>query len=988
MEPVDNQEKKIEPGIKPILIESELKDSFLDYAMSVVVSRAIPDVRDGLKPVHRRVLYTMHQLGFHYNRPYHKSVRVVGEVLGKYHPHGDQAVYNTMVGMVQDFSKRYPLLDGQGNWGSVDGDNAAAMRYTEVRMQKISQEILADLEKATVDFVPNFDESTTEPVILPSKLPNLLVNGTAGIAVGMATSIPPHNLTEVVDGCLALLQNEHITDEELFSLVPAPDFPTGGIICGRSGIVRAYTTGRGKLILRGVVDVEETKKGARLIVTELPFQVNKAELAIKIADLVKNKIIDGISNIRDESDKRGMRLVIELKRGEIPQVVLNQLYKHTSLQTSVSILMLGLLDNVPLIFTLRELLQHFLVHRKQVIYKRTQFDLNNAKAREHLLEGFIVALENIDEVVAIIKKSGSADEAIEKLHARFELTPRQGKAILEMRLQRLTGLEREKIKNEMQQIKETIKILTSIIEDQSILEKEVIKELEEVKETYGDERKSKIAGPIDILTEADLIPDEDVVVTLTSRGYIKRVNLITYGVQHRGGKGKMGMAALEGSDDVVQDLFVARNHDKLLFFTNLGRVYSLQVFEVPEASRTAKGRAIVNILPLNEGEHVVKLLCARELEGKFMVMLSKKGLIKRTDAKAFAKIRATGIRALTLKDEDELVFCSLSEGDGTIVIATSNGQGIRFKETEVRSMGRQAAGVIGMRMKADDFVVGMEVIKDEEAGDILFATERGYGKRVRVKDFRVAHRGGVGVKTIPTVTRNGKVIGLAIVTDTSNILLIDVNGKIIRLSPKEIRTMGRQAKGVRLIKLDKDQRLASLAVFNEEERPKPGSDPDDDGPGGGKKIKVIVRADGSEAETETLQMAAAQEVEEVVQELQQEEPVTVEPAQKEPEQVAAPTEPEQEEVAPVEPKQEEVAQETAPEVDIEYQQEAKKPEPKTEKPKTLRQAQDKQMKAGGAQSDFTQNSFLDFSAASDDGESIGSSSSGDGDDDSDPLVQF
>ncbi len=839
MEPTDNQNNK--SGIKPILIENELKDSFLDYAMSVVVSRAIPDVRDGLKPVHRRVLYTMHQLGFHYNKPYHKSVRVVGEVLGKYHPHGDQAVYNTMVGMVQDFSKRYPLLDGQGNWGSVDGDNAAAMRYTEVRMQKISQEILADLEKETVDFVPNFDESTVEPVILPSKLPNLLVNGTAGIAVGMATSIPPHNLGEVIDGCLALLENKDLSDDELFALIPAPDFPTGGIICGRSGIIRAYTTGRGKLILRGVVDIEETKKGSHIIITELPYQVNKAELAIKIANLVKDRVIDGISNIRDESDKRGMRLVIEIKRGEIPQVVLNQLYKHTYLQTSVSILMLGLLDNVPLVFTLRELLQHFLVHRKQVIYKRTTFDLNKAKAREHLLAGFIIALENIDEVVAIIKMSGSADEAIDKLNRRFELTARQGKAILEMRLQRLTGLEREKIRNEMVEIKETIKYLLSIIENESILNGEIVKELAELKQVYADERKSKIAGPIDILTEADLIPDEDVVVTLTSKGYIKRVNLSTYGVQHRGGKGKMGMAALEGSDDVVQDIFVARNHDSLLFFTNFGRVYSLKVFEVPEASRTAKGRAIVNILPLNENERVVKLLCARELEGKFMVMLTKNGLIKRTDAKSFSKIRATGIRAVTLKDEDELVFCSLSSGGGTIIIATSNGQGIRFKEEEVRSMGRQASGVIGIRLKGDDFVVGMEIIRDD-IGDILFATERGYGKRVRVKDFRIAHRGGVGVKTIPTEKRNGKVIGLAIVNDKSHILLIDAGGKIIRLSPKEIRTMGRQAKGVRLIKLDKEQRLASLVAFNEEEKT-------EEPPSG-----------GSSGKTQEVQAAAAQEV--------------------------------------------------------------------------------------------------------------------------------
>ncbi len=803
-------------GIKPVLIEDELKESFLDYAMSVVVSRAIPDVRDGLKPVHRRILYTMHQLGFFYNRPYHKSVRVVGEVLGKFHPHGDQAVYQSMVGLVQDFSKRYPLLDGQGNWGSVDGDNAAAMRYTEVKMKKIAQEILADLDKETVPFVPNFDESTVEPVILPSRLPNLLVNGTAGIAVGMATSIPPHNLREVVEGCLALLRNPNISEEELFELIPAPDFPTGGIICGRSGAVRAYKTGRGNVILRGVVEIEETKKGnAALIITELPYQVNKADLAVKIADLVKNKVIDSISNIKDETNRTGMRLVIELKRGEIPQVTLNQLYKHTPLQTSISILMLSLLDNRPIIFTLRQMLQEFVFHRKQIVYRRTAYDLKKAKEREHLLLGFIIALDNIDEAVAIIKRSSSADEASAKLNDAFGLSITQSKAILEMRLQRLTGMEQQKIRTEMEEIKQLIIYLNSVLEDETVLIQEVVKELEEIKEAYGDDRRSRIEGPIDILTEADLIPDEEVVVTLTVKGYMKRVLLSTYGVQHRGGKGKMGMVSLEESDDVMQDLFVTKNHDTLLFFTNSGRIYSLQVFEVPEASRMARGRAVVNLLPLQPGEKVVKLLCARELEGKFLVMLTKNGIIKRTDASDFAKIRSTGIRCTTLREDDELVFCSLSSGADTIVIASAHGQGIRFKEEEVRAMGRQAAGVIGIRLRKGDFVVGMEII-GIDAGDILFATENGYGKKVRVEDFRVAHRSGLGVRTIPTDTRNGYVIGLAIVHPDSNILLIDQAGKIIRLPASEIRTMGRQAKGVRLVRLDSGQKLASIFAFREE----------------------------------------------------------------------------------------------------------------------------------------------------------------------------
>ncbi len=800
MAQMNNQDKMSDLKIKPVLIEQELKESFLDYAMSVVVSRAIPDIRDGLKPVHRRVLYAMYQQGFHYNRPYHKSVRVVGDVLGKYHPHGDQAVYNTMVGMVQDFSKRYPLLDGQGNWGSVDGDNAAAMRYTEVRMEKISQELLADLDKETVPFVPNFDESTVEPTVLPSKLPNLLVNGTTGIAVGMATSIPPHNLTEVIDACLVLLANDNASEEELFEKIPGPDFPTGGIICGRAGIVKAYKTGRGNLILRGVVDIEETKKGTAIVITQLPYMVNKAALAVQIADLTRDKVIENF----------------DARARHPKEVILNQLYKYTPLQTSISILMLGLLDNRPLVFSLRQLLQQFLYHRREVVYKRTVYDLKKAQEREHLLNGFIIALTNIDEVVALIKQSSAAEDAISKLNKRFLLSAEQGKAILEMRLQRLTGLEQEKIHLELEELKKTIAHYRSILENESVLKKEIETELISIKQEYGDARRTKIEGAIDILTEADLIPDEEVVVTLTRKGYIKRVVLDTYGVQHRGGKGKMGMASLEEGDDVIEDLFVARNHDNLLFFTNLGRVYSLQVFEVPEGSRIAKGRAIVNILPLTPGEHVVKLLCARDLvEGTYLVMLTKNGIIKRTDASEFANIRSTGIRAATLKEEDELVFCALSTGSDTIIIATAHGQGIRFKEDEVRSMGRQAAGVIGIRLKAKDYVVGMEVISDH--GDILFATQNGYGKRVSIADFRIAHRGGLGVRTTPADKRNGLVIGLAHVTDKSNLLLIDQAGKIIRLPSHEVRTMGRQAKGVRLIRLDENQKLATIVAFEEDD---------------------------------------------------------------------------------------------------------------------------------------------------------------------------
>jgi DNA gyrase subunit A len=805
-----NQKQNKKQGIIPLHIEQELKESFLDYAMSVVVSRALPDIRDGLKPVHRRILYTMYSLGFFHNKSYHKSVRVVGEVLGKFHPHGDQSVYQSMVGLVQDFVKRYPLLDGQGNWGSVDGDNAAAMRYTEIRMHKIAQELLFDIEKNTVPFTPNFDESTEEPVVLPSRLPNLLINGTAGIAVGMATSIPPHNLKEVVNACLSALENKDLTEDEIIELIPAPDFPTGGIICGRGGIVKAYKTGRGNLILRAVVEVEEEKNNQRLVVTQLPYQVNKSDLIIKIADLVKEKVIDGISNIRDESNKKGIRLVIELKRGEIPQVILNQLFKHTALQTSVSILMLGLLDNQPIVFTLKQLILEFLHHREQIVYRRTEFELQKARDRDHLLDGFIIALSHIDDIVALIKRSESAQAAIVSLHTQFNLSETQSKAILDMRLQRLTGMEQAKIHQEKEAIIKTISFLKSILENPETLKKEIRTELEGIRDSYADERKTKIEGAIDILTEIDLIEDEEVVVTLTVKGYVKRVPLSVYGTQHRGGKGKMGMASLE--DDIVQHMFVTRNHDTILFFTNLGRVYSMQVFELPEGSRISKGRAIINMLPLQENEKVVKMLPTRDLEGQFLVMITKNGIIKKTDAGDFSKIRQTGIRALTLKENDELAFCSLSSGTDTILIATANGMGIRFSEDEVRSMGRQAAGVIGIRMRKKDSVVGFEVIPSAE-GAILFATERGYGKKVDISDFRIAHRGGLGVRTIPTDTRNGKVIGLAIVTEHSDVMLIDQAGKIIRMPTSEIREMGRQAKGVRLIRLDEDQILANIVAF-------------------------------------------------------------------------------------------------------------------------------------------------------------------------------
>jgi len=817
--------EKITPAtqIVPLSIEKELKSSFLDYAMSVIVSRALPDVRDGLKPVHRRILYAMHKLGYYHDRSYRKSATVVGDVIGHYHPHGDQSIYQAMVVLAQDFSKRYPVLDGQGNWGSIDGDNAASMRYTEVRMAKIAQELLADIEKDTVPFVPNFDESTTEPTLLPSRIPHLLLNGSNGIAVGMATNIPPHNLNEVIAGCIALLKNPQLPETELFNLIPAPDFPTGGIICGRAGIVEAYRTGHGKAVVRGVISVEgEDTNKTLLVITELPYQVNKADLITRIADLVKDKVIEGISNIRDESSNRGgIRVVIDLKRGEIPQVVINQLFKHTPLQVNIPILLLAIHNNRPLLLTLREMIEHFLTHRREVIIRRTQFDLRKSMARAHVLQGLIIALDNIDRMVALIKAAESPEVAQAELCSEFHLSVVQAKAILDMRLQRLTGLEREKILEEMRDLQKLMHDLRQILNDRQVLTQVILTELEEIQAKYSDPRRSLISHAIDAISEADLIPDEEVVVTLTHKGYVKRVVLETYALQHRGGKGKKGMADLGDSEDIMQDLFVTKNHDDLLFFTNLGRVYTLKVYEIPEGSRTAKGRAVINLLSLTEGERVVKLLSAGDLEGKFLVMCSKNGTIKKTDATCFSKIRSTGIRAVTLNEADELVFCGLSSGHDTVVIATKLGQGIRFREEEVRSMGRQATGVRGVRLRQGDVVVGVVIVNSDS--NLLFATSRGYGKQVRVSDFRVAHRGGLGVRTIPTSTRNGTVIGLVIVYEDSNILLIDKNGKIIRLAPSEIRTMGRQAQGVRLIRLDSDQTLSGLVAFSETEQDEDGA---------------------------------------------------------------------------------------------------------------------------------------------------------------------
>jgi len=804
-------------SICPIQIQDELQSSFLDYAVSVIVSRAIPDVRDGLKPVHRRILYTMHQIGLTHQKPYRKSVKVVGEVLGNFHPHGDQAVYQTMVGMVQDFVRRYPLLKGQGNWGSNDGDNAAAMRYTEIKMHHIAEEILADISKNTVPFVPNFDESTTEPTILPSKIPNLLINGTSGIAVGMATSIPPHNLSEVINACIAYIDNESITIEEIMQHIKAPDFPTGGIICGREGIIKAYQEGRGSLVLRGVTEIEETEKSNNIIIKELPYQVIKADFVAKIAILVKEKVIDGISHIRDESNKDGMRIVIEMKKDSCSSTILNLLYKHTSLQSTVSMIFLALIDNKPKIFTILELIKTFVDHRINIVTKKYIYDKKKAETEEHILAGLEIISAKIEEVVDLIKKSENVSDALNKLMITYNLSEIQGKAVLELRLQKLTSFEQHEIKTERIALLKKIEIITSYLNNKDLLYNEVKKELLQIKENYGDERKTVISDlSYKFMDSSAFIADDEVIITLTQRGYLKRVPLTTYELQRRGGKGKMGISSLDEHDDVIQDIFIAKNHDMMLFFTNIGRVYATPVYEAPEASRTSKGRAIVNLLPLIDGEFVVKLLCSKNLEGLCLVLITKKGTIKRMKAELFSNIRQTGIRAITLDEGDELSFCLLSSGKDSIVVATACGCGIRFNENEVRLMGRQAAGVRAIRLKVGDMVMGAKAVSPADA--ILFVTENGYGKRVKADEFRIAHRGGQGVRTIPTTERNGKVIGISPVDEETDIILIDHNGKVIRISPQEIRTMGRQAQGVRLIKLDEKQKVSRIATIKNDER--------------------------------------------------------------------------------------------------------------------------------------------------------------------------
>ncbi len=807
------QIKNKKDAVLQVELHEELQSSFIDYAISVIISRALPDVKDGFKPSQRRIIVAMDKQGISHNKPHRKSVKVVGEVLANYHPHGDQAVYQTMVGMTQDFIRRYPLLDGQGNWGSIDGDNAAAMRYTEIRMRKICQEFLMDIDKNTVLMASNFDETLLEPTVLPSRIPNLLVNGSSGIAVGMATYIPPHNLNEIMDATIALVKNFDITDDELISFVKGPDFPLGGIVCGINGLQKAYKEGRGSITVRGIIEKEESGNSTILVIKELPYQVIKSDLVMKIAQLSRDKVIDGISKIRDESNKKGIRVVIELKRDACIDTIINLLYKHTSLQINLHIALLALINNKPQLFTLKSALKAFVEHRKSIIYKRTLYDKEKAIQHEHILAGLQKIIEDTERAIKFISQAKNPEEASFILKNEYHLSSEQVKAVLDLRLYKLTSLERDEIQIERNSLLKLINEFTLILENEALILDEIIRECALMKNLYGDERRTVIENiPLGDFDPSAYIVDEEVVITLTKRGYIKRVLLQTYEIQHRGGKGKMGMHALDDADDIVQDIFLAKTHDELLFFTNLGRVYSSRVYQVPEGSRTTKGRAIINVLPLQENEKVIKLLCARNLDGLYLMLITKKGITKRTSIDHFNNIRQTGIRAISLNDGDELAFCMLTTGKDTVMLATKFGMAIRFYEVEVRSMGRQAAGVRGIRLKENDELIGALVVNEKQ--NILFVTEFGYGKRVDLSKFRIIHRGGMGVRTIPVNKRNGMVIGLGMVSDDTDLLLIDENGKIIRISPQEIRTMGRQAQGVRLIKLNDSQKVACMATLH------------------------------------------------------------------------------------------------------------------------------------------------------------------------------
>ncbi len=808
-------------------IEDEMKKSYMDYAMSVIIGRAIPDVRDGLKPVHRRILFAMNEVGNRYNKPYKKSARIVGDIMGKYHPHGDMAIYDTLVRMAQDFSLRYMLIDGQGNFGSIDGDPPAAMRYTEIRLARIAEEVLADLEKDTVDYVPNYDETLREPSLLASRIPLLLLNGSSGIAVGMATNIPPHNLNEIINGTIACIKNPEITVEKLMRHIPGPDFPTAGFINGREGILSAYKTGRGIIRMRARALIEKNARNDResIILTELPYQVNKATLIEKIAELVRDKKISGVADLRDESDREGIRVVIDLKRDENSAIILNQLYKFTQMETSFGIIMLAILDGRPHVFNLKEVIEQFIIFRKEIVIRRTKYDLARAQERAHILEGYIIALNNIDEVIKVIKASKNPAEAVTKLCAKFKLSEIQAKAILEMRLQRLTGLERAKIDEEYREVTALIAELSSILADPQKVLQVIMDELTEIKQRYGDERRTEIVASTEDIDVEDMIVEEDMMVTITHSGYIKRNAVSLYKSQHRGGRGKMGMGTKE--EDFVEKIFIASTHHYLLIFTNTGKVHWLKVYLLPQAGRAAKGKAIVNLVNLAPGERVSATLPVREFTAdKFVVMVTKKGIIKKTDLAAYSNPRSGGIIAVSIDEGDELVDVQLTLGNQDIFLATRRGMAIRFKEDDVRDMGRTARGVRGISLDKDDDVIGVEI--PAQGTFLMTVSENGFGKCTPIEEYRVQSRGGKGTINLKTVAKVGDVSGVLQVQGEENIMLISNAGKVIRLKVQEVPVNHRVTQGVKLIELDPEEKLVGVARTTSEIE---GKDDDSNGSG-------------------------------------------------------------------------------------------------------------------------------------------------------------
>ncbi|WP_435923226.1 DNA gyrase subunit A [Paenibacillus sp. DYY-L-2] len=801
-------------------INVEMRESFMDYAMSIIVSRALPDVRDGLKPVHRRILYAMNELGMHPDKPFKKSARIVGEVIGKYHPHGDSAVYETMVRMAQDFSMRYMLVEGHGNFGSIDGDFAAAMRYTEARLSKIALEMLRDINKETVDFMPNYDGEEHEPVVLPARYPNLLVNGVSGIAVGMATNIPPHNLGEVIDGVQALIANPDLDSLDLMDYIKGPDFPTAGYIIGRTGIRQAYTTGRGSITMRAKTRIEEHNNKARIIVDEIPYQVNKARLVEKIAELVREKRVDGITDLRDESDRNGMRIVIELRRDVNPNIVLNNLYKHTALQSTFGINMLAIVNNEPKILTLKEVLSHYLQHQVEVIRRRTEFELKKAEARAHILEGLRIALDHLDEVIALIRASQTTDIARTGLMERFGLSQEQAQAILDMRLQRLTGLEREKIEAEYQELMQRIAEYREILANESLVLQIISDELQEIRDRYSDERRTEILVGEESILDEDLIPQEEVVITITHTGYIKRLPLTTYRSQKRGGRGVVGMDTKD--NDFVEHLFVTNSHHYLMFFTDRGKAYRLKAYEIPELGRTARGTPIINLIQIEQGETVNAVIPVERFdEDKYLFFATRSGVVKKTPIEDYINIRKGGLIAVHLREDDTLIDVKLTDGHQEVIMGTAQGMSIRFPESDVRSMGRAATGVKGITLDENDQVIGMDVVDPEL--DVLIVTTKGYGKRTPVSEYRIQSRGGKGIKTINVTDKNGPVVSLKVVKDEEDLMIITSSGTLIRTSMSGISTMGRNTQGVKLINIREDDSVATVCRSDKSEE-----EPDDE----------------------------------------------------------------------------------------------------------------------------------------------------------------